>query len=58
MRYLQKNKNLNVNQVKAIFSTPINTQDGNNPTRANGVAFTEAFGGGIINGKKSVDAVP
>ena len=55
---LQKNKNLNVDQVKAIFGNSANNQDGTSPTPAVVPAYQEAYGGGIADGKKSADAVP
>lgn len=54
---LQKDKTLNVDKVKAIFSTTSNNQDGTNPKPTNAQDYKEAYGGGIVDGKKAIDAV-
>ena|GEM_PF-1170049 len=55
---LQKDGTLNVDQVRTIFSTLANVQNGIDPAPASGIPYQEAFGGGIIDGKKSIDAIP
>jgi subtilisin family serine protease len=54
---LQKKKTLNVNDIKTIFTSAANDQDGLKPVPTDGVVYREAFGGGIADGKKAIDAI-
>ena len=55
---LEKNKALNVDQVRTIFLNTVNNRDGEGPVSADGVVFTESFGGGLADGVKIINATP
>ncbi len=55
--YLQRDPTLNVNQVKAIFNTATNNDEGLEP-QISDADYVEAFGNGIANAIKSKTALP
>jgi subtilisin family serine protease len=54
---LERKNDLTVDDVRAIFSTAANDRPGTRPTPADAVAHQNAYGGGMVDTTKALDAV-